>query len=378
VNSYSPQGQGTGTKLPITNRRAIAATVAVTTILILLDAVGCGSASSSDAASDSLAPTSAIGAAGSTFVAPLMSNWISGYQRAHPRALINYRPIGSGGGIDEFKKGLLAFAASDAPLTDDEIKDLSPTIQMPGTAGPVCIIYNLPGLAKPLRLSPTTLAGIYLGTIISWQDPAIVRDNPGVMLPRAAVVVIHRSDGSGTTNILTTYLSRISKDWKSGHGLSVTWPMGLGADGSKGVLDLVKQSPGTVGYLELNYAKENAIPVAAIENRAGAFVDPTPNSTAAAIEAFEPDLVRDIRSPIVDPPASAKSAYPIAGLTFLLVPKDRTRKDEQIAVKDFIAYAISTGQESAEQLSYAKLPPSVQQKAQALLTQLTANGQPLQ
>jgi len=362
------------------NRRMIATMVAATTGLILLTTLGCGSVSSSAEGSTSpTAPTSAIGAAGSTFVAPLMSSWISGYQKVHPKAAVNYRSIGSGGGIEEFKKGWLGFAASDAPLSDDEIKALSPTIQIPGTAGPVCIIYNLPGVERPLRLSAKTLAGIYLGTIITWQDPEIGRDNPGVKLPRAAVVVVHRSDGSGTTNILTTYLSKISQDWswKSGHGLSVTWPIGLGAEGSKAVLSLVKQTPGTIGYLELNYAKENGVPVASIQNRAGAFVDPTPNSTAAAIEAFQADLARDVRTPIVDPPASAKGAYPIAGFTFLLLPRDRESKDEQKAVKDFIAYAISTGQDSAEQLSYAKLPASVQQEGQALLTQLTANGQPL-
>lgn len=361
------------------NHRMITAAVAATTGLFLAT-IGCGSASSSaEGSTSTTAPTSAIGAAGSTFVAPLMSAWIRGYQQAHPKAAVNYRSIGSGGGIDEFKKGWLGFAASDAPLSDDEIKALSPTIQVPGTAGPVCIIYNLPGLERPLRLSSNALAGIYLGTIINWQDPAIERDNPGVKLPRAAVVVVHRSDGSGTTNILTTYLSKISKEWswKSGHGLSVAWPIGLGADGSKGVLGLVKQTPGTIGYLELNYAKENGVPVASIQNRAGAFVDPTPNSTTAAIDAFQADLARDVRAPIVDPPASAKSAYPIAGFTFLLLPKDRNSKDEQRAVKDFIAYAISTGQDSAEQLSYAKLPASVQQDGQALLAQLTANGQPL-
>jgi len=157
----------------------------------------------------------------------------------------------------------------------------------------------------------------------------------------------------------------------------VTWPVGLGAEGSKAVLGLVKQTPGTIGYLELNYAKESSLPVALIQNRAGAFVDPTPSSTAAAIEAFQADLARDVRAPIVDPPASAKGAYPIAGFTFLLLPKDRENKDEQKAVKDFVAYAISTGQDSAEQLSYAKLPASVQQEGQALLAQLTAGGQPL-
>jgi phosphate transport system substrate-binding protein len=305
-----------------------------------------------------------------------MDRWASSYAQAHP-VHVNYRPIGSGGGIDEIKQGRLDFAASDAPLSDDQLKDMPPLVQVPATAGPVCIIYNLPNLNAPLRLSAKTLAGIYGGSIISWQDPAIAKDNPGVKLPKAAVIVVHRSDGSGTTNILTNYLSKVSQDWswKSGHGLSVTWPIGLGADGSKGVLALVKQTPGTIGYLELSYAKENRVPVASIQNQAGQFVAPSPASTAAAISASSDALAKDVRTPIVDPPASAKDAYPISGLSFILIRK-APDSDDQRSVRDFIAYAISTGQASAEELSYAKLPTSVQQQGQQLLSQLSVTGQP--
>lgn len=318
-----------------------------------------------------------IGAAGSTFIAPLMDHWASSYAQAHA-VRVNYRPIGSGGGIDEIKQGRLDFAASDAPISDDQLKDMPALVQVPATAGPVCIIYNLPNLNAPLRLSAKTLAGIYSGAIVTWQDPAIARDNPGVKLPKAAVIVVHRSDGSGTTNILTNYLSKVSQDWswKSGHGLYVTWPIGLGAEGSKGVLALVKQTPGTIGYLELSYAKEKGVPVASIQNQAGQFVAPSPSSAAAAISAFSDALTKDVRTPIVDPPASAKDAYPISGLSFILIRKGPPT-DDQRTVKDFIAYAISTGQDSAEELSYAKLPEPVQKQGQELLIQLTANGQPL-
>jgi phosphate transport system substrate-binding protein len=355
---------------------ALAATVFVCTIL----AAGCGSASSSAASSvGSSASTIAMGAAGSTFVEPIMAHWIGEYQKTHPGVQVNYRAIGSGAGIEELKKGFTEFAASDAPLDDDQLKGMTPVIQVPATAGPVCVIYNLPQLDHPLRLSAKTLAGIFLGDIISWQDPAIVKDNPGLRLPRAAVIVVHRADGSGTTSILTSYLSTVSKEWsrKSGHGLSVTWPTGLAAEGSKGILNLVKQAPGTIGYLELNYAKENSLSVASIQNQAGEFVAPTPGATAAAIEAFRAALAKDIRTPIVDPPASAKSAYSIAGLSFVLIPKERADEAQQRAVRDFVAYAISTGQESAEGLSYAQLPDSLREQGRQLLSQLGANGQSL-
>jgi phosphate transport system substrate-binding protein len=308
-----------------------------------------------------------------------MDKWVGAYRQAHPSVQINYRPIGSGAGVEELKQGYLSFGASDAPLTDDQAKEMPPLIQVPVSAGPVCIIYNLPNLKAPLRLSAKSLSDIYLGNIISWQDPAIARDNPGVALPRAAVIAVHRSDGSGTTNIFTSYLTKVSHDWsrKAGQGLSVAWPMGLGAEGSKGVLAIVKQTPGTIGYTELTYATQNGLPVASIQNLAGHFVPPSPSSAAAAIAAFGDALSKDLRAPIVDPPASASDAYPISGLTFILIPKDRPDPGQQSAIKDFVTFAISTGQDSAEQLSYAKLPDSVQQQGQMLLSQLTANGQQL-
>ncbi len=207
----------------------------------------------------------------------------------------------------QLKKGYLSFGASDARLSDDQMKDMSAVVQVPDSAGPVCIVYNLPNLSAPLKLTAKTVSDIYLGNIISWQGPAIARDNPGVTIPRAAVIVVHRSDGSGTTSIFTSYLSKVSHDWswKSGQGMSVTWPIGLGANGSKGVLDIVKQTPGTIGYMELNYAKANGVPVASIQNQAGHFVQPSPSSAAAAISAFSDALAKDVRTSIVDPPASA-------------------------------------------------------------------------
>jgi phosphate transport system substrate-binding protein len=357
--------------------------VAIAAMLSTVLSVGCSykgeeAVKEKDFATSATVKT-AIGSAGSTFITPIMTNWISAYQQIHPSTLVNYRPIGSGAGLTELRKNILELVASDVPLSDDQVKEMFPVIQVPATAGPVCAIYNIPDVKSPLKLSGSTLAGIFGGDIISWQDPAIAKDNPEIKLPRAAIIVVHRSDGSGTTSILTSYLAKVSPEWsrRAGQGLSVKWPAGIGAEGSKGVLDFVKANPGTIGYAELNYAKERNLPVASIQNRAGNFVTPSPASTIAAIEAFDEALAKDVRAPIVDPPASAKGAYPMSGLSFLLVPKDGPDVEERRAVRDFIQYTVTTGQDSAESLDYAKLPKSVQQQDLTLLTGLTANGQPL-
>lgn len=319
----------------------------------------------------------AIGAAGSTFVNPIMTRWISAYQHAHPTTQINYRAIGSAAGLNELKQGTLEIAASDAPLSDEQLKEMVAVIQVPVAAGPVCAVYNLPGLKAPLRLSGGTLAGIFQGKIISWQDPAIARENPGTALPHLAIIVVHRSDGSGTTSILTSYLAKVSAEWSKevGHGLSVKWPAGIAENGSSGVLDFVGQYPGTIGYAELNYAKDKHLAVASIENRSGTFVAPSPETTTAAIEAFRDDLDKDVRASIVDPPASAKDAYPITGLTFLLIAKDGNDSAERQAIRDFIQYAVNGGQDLAESLDYAKLPKAIQERAVGLLEEMKANGQ---
>ncbi len=317
-------------------------------------------------------------AAGSTFIAPLMSRWSADYEKAH-NVRVNYRSIGSGAGLSELKEGLLTFSVSDAPLNDGQLKDLPPLVQVPVTAGPVCVIYNLPGLNNPLKLSGKTLAEIYSGGIVGWQDPAIARENPGTRLPHATIIIVHRADGSGTTSVFTNYLSSVSATWsaKAGHGLTVNWPMGIGAAGSQDLLRGVQQQPGAIGYLELSYARQAGLPVASIQNQAGEFVVPSPGSAALAINAFADVLAQDLRAPVVNPPASAKGAYPISGLTYVLIPRDDRTVGEQRAFRDFIAYALSQGQDSAEELSYTKLPSSIEQKSQTLLTQLTENGQPL-
>lgn len=313
--------------------------------------------------------------AGSTFINPIMTHWISDFQKSHGGVQINYQSIGSGGGIQQLKLGLVDFGATDAALDDEKLKQMPPLVQIPESAGPVCITYNLPELKVPLKLSGAALAGIYLGQIKTWQDAAIKRDNADTDLPNHPVVVVHRADGSGTTNIFTAFLAKVNPGWqKIGKGMSVSWPVGLGGKGSEGVSGLVKQSPGAIGYVELSYATENKLPVAQIENQAGAWVDPTPASTTAAIDAFQTELAKDVRIPIVDPPASAKDAYPISGLTFLLVPKQPKDPVKGNTVKEFVEYIITQGQGSAEGLEYSKLPQRLAAQDQKLLAEV-AGGQ---
>jgi phosphate transport system substrate-binding protein len=308
-----------------------------------------------------------------------MKRWIQGFQQIHPKILVNYRAIGSGGGIDELKKSITEFAASDAPLTDDQLKEVPPIIQVPVSAGPVCIIYNLPDLKTSLRLSAKTLTDIFRGEIVTWNDPEIALENPGPKMPKEAIIVVHRSDGSGTTSILTTYFSKVSAEWskKVGAGLSVPWPVGLAGKGSAGVIDLIRQTTGTIGYAELNYAMQGDLSAASIQNRAGAYVEPSVASATAALDSFSEAIAKEARTPIVDPPASAKESYPISGVTFFLIPKDGAVELDRKTLKDFVQYAITEGQAATDGLYYAKLPKLLQDQDQNLLAEMTVQGKPL-
>lgn len=345
------------------------ATAVASTLVIL---AGCRSNSGPESVT--------LSGAGSTFVYPVMTRWIQDYSRVHTNTQINYQSIGSGGGIQQVKAGTVDFGASDAALTDQQLGEMKPVIQIPESAGPVCITYNLPELKQPLQLSPESLAGIFLGTIKNWQDPAIAKDNPGMTLPKEPVVVSHRAEGSGTTNIFTTYLSAVSPEWQSkvGKGNSVSWPVGLGGKGSEGVTGNIRQSPGAIGYVELTYAQQNHLPVAKIKNQASQFIAPTALSTTASVNSFSSQLAQDPRTPIVNPPASATDAYPISGLTFLIIPKDGPDKAKRAALKSFIQYIINDGQLAAGMLNYAPLPDGVKQYDQQQIQLLTADGQPLQ
>jgi phosphate transport system substrate-binding protein len=355
----------------MTARRRVATTFAILALAI----TGCNSTSGNT----STQSVTLLGA-GSTFIYPAMSRWARDYAQQHSNVQVNYQSIGSGGGIQQVKNGTVDFGASDAPLSDQQLSGMKPILQIPESAGPVCITYNLPNLGKPLQLSAEVISGIFLGTIASWRDPQIIRDNPGVNLPNAKISVAHRADGSGTTAAFTTYLSAVSPEWKSkiGSGTAVSWPVGVGGKGSEGVTASVKEEQGGIGYVELTYAQENKLPVASIKNQAGQFIAPSVASTTAAIAAFATRLAQDPRSPIVNAPASAPNAYPISTLTFLLIPKDGTDRAKRTALKNFIQYVITSGQSTATELNYASLPQAVQQYDQTTLSQMTINGQPIQ
>jgi phosphate transport system substrate-binding protein len=321
-----------------------------------------------------------ITGAGSTFVYPVMSQWTSAFSTAHPNVQINYQSIGSGGGVQQVKTGTVDFGASDAALTDDQLNGMKPVIQIPESAGPVCITYSLPGLSTPIQLSSDAIAGVFLGKITSWHDPLLVKDNPGVNLPNNKILVVHRSDSSGTTNAFTTYLSAVSPAWKQsvGAGSAVNWPVGIGGKGSEGVTGQVRQTPGAIGYVELTFAEQNNLPVAAVRNLAGKYVSPSTASTTAAIAAFTDQLSKDPRTSIVNAPASAPDAYPISTLTFLVIPKDGPDAPKRAALRNFVQYIITDGQAAAATLNYAPLPDGVKDYDRQQLQQMTADGKAIQ
>ncbi len=315
--------------------------------------------------------------AGATFPYPIYSKWFDMYHQK-TGTQVNYQSIGSGGGIQQVKAGTVDFGASDAPLNDQRMGEMpKPVVHFPTVAGAVVLAYNLPGLKAPLRMTSDVVAGIYLGKITKWNDKAIAAANPGVTLPAQAILPVYRSDGSGTTYIFVSYLSAVSKEWGTTVGVntSVSWPAGIGGKGNEGVSGLVRQTPGSIGYVELAYAKQNKFTVAHLQNAAGRFVEPTLASTTAAANGAAAELAKDVRTPIVNSPDP--DAYPIAGLTFLLVTKDQANAAKGRAIASFIEWAMTEGQEQAADLDYARLPESVVNVNMTNLLSLTSAGKPL-
>jgi phosphate transport system substrate-binding protein len=324
-----------------------------------------------------------ITGAGSSALTPFISTAAKFYQQnVAPGVSLNYGSIGSGGGISQFTAKTVDFGASDAFMTDAQIaKTGQDVFNLPVIHWAVAITYNIPDFTSPLQFSADTLAGIYLGTITKWNDPAIAKDNPGVTLPDLGITVVHRSDGSGTTANFTNFLAGVSADWKSqvGAGTSVSWPTGVGGKGSEGVTAVVKNTPGTVGYVELSYALQNKMPVVAIQNAAGKYVTPTLASTTAAVAAMVKTAPADLRFLIVNPPASAADAYPIGASTWVLLYKNYPgdKADEITAMVDFLWWTIHDGQQYAAQLDYSAMAPNLVQKAEGVLKAITIDGKPV-
>ena len=315
--------------------------------------------------------------AGATFPYPIYSKWFDMYKEK-TGIEINYQSIGSGGGIQQVKAGTVDFGASDAPLSNDRLKEMPrKVVHFPTVAGALALAYNLPGWNGTLKLTPELVTGIYMGKITTWNDKRIAAANPGVEMPAAPILAVHRSDGSGTTFIFITYLSAVSSEWKElvGANTSVSWPAGVGGKGNEGVSGVIRQTPGAIGYIELAYAKQNQLPVALVRNKSGKLVEPTLASTTAAVAAAAPMLAKDVRTPIIN--AAAPDAYPIAGLTFLLVYQDQKNPVKARALADFINWAIHDGQEVAESLDYARLPEAVVKLNEQNLRTLTAGGKHL-
>ena len=304
-----------------------------------------------------------LNGAGATFPYVIYSKWFDVY---HQKTGIefNYQSIGSGGGIKQVIEGTVDFGASDAPMTQeqmDQVKQKQGTeiLHIPTVMGAVVVTYNLPSVGKGLKLTPDVLADIYLGKITKWNDSRLTSINSGLKLPDEAIFVTHRSDGSGTTNIYTGYLSKVSDSWKSkvGQGTSVDWPVGLGGKGNEGVAGLVKQTEGSIGYVELAYAEKNGLPYAALKNKAGNFVMPTFDAVSAAAAGFIKDMPADLRVEITN--ADGKDSYPISGFTWLLVYKDMKDKKKAAAIVNFLKWAITDGEKYAKDLYYAPLPKEV-------------------
>lgn len=315
-----------------------------------------------------------LNGAGATFPYPMYSKWFSEYHKLHSDVQINYQSIGSGGGIRQVIEGTVDFGASDMPMTDEQLKESemklkTKVLNIPTVLGADVPAYNIPGVTAELKFTPDILAGIFLGKISSWNDPAIAKVNPDVKLPSQEIVVVHRSDGSGTTFIWTDYLSKVSPEWKStvGSGTSVKWPKGLGGKGNEGVAGSIRQLPGSIGYVELIYAVQNKIPYGSVRNAAGTFVKATLEGVTAAAGSA-PKMPADFRVSITNAPG--KDAYPISSFTWLLIPTQSKDPAHGKMLADFLNWMVSDGQSMTNALSYAPLPENVAAKVKEAIKQV--------
>jgi len=311
-----------------------------------------------------------LNGAGATFPYPIYSKWFSEYHKLHPDVQINYQSIGSGGGIRQVTAGTVDFGASDMPMTDKQLADAKQKIlNLPTVLGAVVPAYNIPGVSGEVKFTPDALAGIFMGKITKWNDKAITSVNQGLNFPDRDIIVVHRSDGSGTSFIWTDYLSKVSADWKSsvGSDTSVKWPLGMGGKGNEGVAGMIRQLPGSIGYVELIYALQNNIPYGSVRNAAGAFVKASLEGVTAAA-ASAPKMPADFRVSITNSPG--KDAYPIASFTWLLIPAQSKNPATGKILADFLNWMVADGQKMTSALSYASLPDNVAAKEKDVIKQV--------
>ena len=349
--------------------RLVACFSALALLVVSIACNGGGSSATPDSAS--------LQGAGASFPYPLYQKWMNEYGKVKPNVKLDYQSIGSGGGIKQLKEQTVDFGASDAPMKDEDLKSAPGEIlHVPTVLGAVVLTYNLEGMSgsKPLRFSPEVIADIFLGKTKKWNDPKIAADNPGVTLPTTDITVVHRSDSSGTSAVFTDYLSKVSPEWKEkvGAGTSPSWPVGLGGKGNEGVTGQVKNTPNTIGYVELAYAAQNKLPVAEIKNASGNFITPSIDAVTAAASGSLATTPDDLRVSITN--ATGADAYPISSYTYILVYKAQKDAAKGKALVDFLWWGIHDGEGFAKELQYAPLPSDIVKRAEAKINSITANG----
>jgi phosphate transport system substrate-binding protein len=360
-------------------RRIIGSVVLIVAVILTACApqpVAQPAASNAAPASNAGGEAKALNGAGATFPAVLYSKWFNEYNKA-TGVQVNYQSIGSGGGIKSISDATVDFGASDSPMTDEQLKAAKGEIlHIPMALGAVVPTYNLPGVTAQLKFTPDTLAGIFLGDIKTWNDPALVADNPDLQAVDKPIIVVHRSDGSGTTSIWVNYLSTVNKKWESsvGRGTSVKWPVGLGGKGNEGVAGEVKNNANSLGYVELIYAIQNKLPVGQVKNKAGKFITPNLDSVKAAAASIVNSIPDDLRFTMVD--AAGNNSYPISGATWLLVYKNMTDKSKATTLTKMLWWNIHDAQQFNADLGYGPLPAELVTKAEAKIKSITVDGQP--
>lgn len=341
--------------------------------------ISCGNNAGTATGSDSAKSNEhTVLGAGSTFDYPLFSKLFSEYEKLNGLK-VNYQSIGSGGGILQLTNKTIDFGASDAPLNEEQAQKIAvPALHIPVTAGAVVVSYNLPDFKDTLKLSPTVLAEIFLGKITKWDDAKIATDNQGIKLPSTPIVIAHRSDGSGTSNIFTSYLSTVNEEWKTkvGKGSSVNWPVGLGGKGNEGVAGLIKQTPGAIGYIELAYALQNNMAFAKMQNKSGNYITPSVASTSAAANIQLPE---DGKVALIN--TEAADGYPIAGFSWVIIYKEQKynnrSKEKATEMVKLLWWVIHDGQQYSEALHYATLPKAAVTVGENILKSATYDATPI-